>query len=104
MELKNVAGRLPPLSAALALEMAGLEVQRDQFGMKWCAAHGVGARRKLFGKPALFFAPPLHGEIILMSTEDALKAVSGIARDQSAVLLNEMCAKCPHDKCSMKRW
>lgn len=103
MELKNVDARLPPLSAALAIEVAGLEVKRDQFGMKWCAAHGVGAIRKLMGKPPLFFAPALSS-ISLMTTEEALKAASAIARDQSSVLLNQLCGKCRHAKCALKIW
>lgn len=97
-KLQNLEMRLPPLDAALALEGLGMEVQREQFGMKWCAAHGVGARRKLAGPTPLFFAPPL-AELDRVPETAAI-----ILRDQVRVFLSEMCRKCPHTKCPMKSW
>lgn len=89
-DLKNLELRLPPLDAALALEGLGMEAQRDEFGMTWCAAHGIGARRMIAG-PA-----PLR-EIDMVSAAPARMLL-----DQVRVFLSEMCRECPHEQCPMK--
>lgn len=104
MGLENVAARLPAISAALALEQIGMEIQRDHFGPKWCAAHGTGARRKKLGKAPVYFAAPLASEAALMSAEDAMAWVSDVTRDQCRVLLSEMCRLCRYEKCPLKTW
>ena len=49
---EQIVDRLPPISAAVVLEMVGLEVTRDQFGMVQCLNRVVGPRRKKLGLPA----------------------------------------------------
>lgn len=96
-------GRLPPVSAAMILECVGLEVFRDQFGMRQCIERGVGTRRKKLG-PAqvapILFVPPLAEEAHELTLVEAVE----IARDEARTVLARMCSACPFENCRMKSW
>lgn len=98
----NTPERMPPMSAALALELLGLEVQREQFGMHNCLNRIVGPRRKKLG------AVPKYGPVDFSTPAEDLKADAGmvieIVRDQARVVLAEFCRDCPFQQCKMKAW
>ena len=76
---------LPPLSAALVLAVAKLELDRDSSGAETCLATGIGAlRRKLgFGERA--------------GPADAVESV----RQQTAALLAQVCSACDFTECAL---
>lgn len=89
------------ISAALILERVGLEVFRDQFGMRQCQARGIGPRRKKLGHPPpIRFVPPLGEEEHDMTLEEAME----LARAEARFLLAGMCSACPFENCKMKDW
>lgn len=98
MTPRNVKKRLPPLSAALAMEAVALEERREDNGAAWCAFSGVGATRRRVGNAPLYFAPP-KGELEVPGSPTVERV-----RDQTRVFLYMVCRKCPHQTCPMKRW
>lgn len=97
------AKRLPHIDAALILETVGLEVFRDQFGMRQCLERGIGPRRKKLGAvppQPIRFVPPLAQEALDMTLVMAVE----IARDEARVLLAAMCETCPFKHCKMKEF
>jgi hypothetical protein len=81
--------RLPPLSTALILETMRLEDDRDSKGVKWCLAHGIGARRQKLGP-----LPAENNSVVTRGLE--------MHRDNARVLLASLCEICPKTRCEMK--
>jgi len=74
---------LPKDDAALILEIVGLQVFREQFGMQQCLLRGIGPRRKMLG------ADRPEGQ-----------TAANVARD----MLADLCRACPYQSCKMKIW
>jgi hypothetical protein len=95
------SSRLPHIDAALILETVGLEVFRDQFGMRQCLERGIGPRRKKLGAvppQPIRFVPPLGKQAEDLTLVMAVE----LARDEARVLLAAMCEACPFKHCRMK--
>lgn len=92
--------RLPAIDAALILETVGLEIFRDQFGMRQCLERGIGPRRRKLGPAPILFVPPLAEDAHEMTLPEAME----IARDEARTLLAGMCRVCPFEHCKMKDW
>lgn len=104
-QLKTKPGneRLPRIDAVLILETVGLEIFRDQFGMRACLDRGIGPRRRKLGPvpdARILFVPPLAPDAHEMTLEEAVE----IARDEARTVLAGMCRVCPFRNCVMKDW
>ena len=82
-------GSLPPISAALALSITMLEVERDACGMEVCRTQRVGPMR--FKLDATSNRPMTPNEIT-------------VANIEAAIVLAEMCRACPFTDCELKTW
>lgn len=86
----------PMPTAAMMLEIAGMRVFREQFGMNTCRERGVGPRRKMLGP---------HTEIPTGDLFDHNPALQGVnILNDARQVLADLCRECPYQACKMKIW